>query len=84
MELHTERLLKLCKICRKIGRVSHDCRYTLRQCGLDPAVPPPRFCNSCYLTMKFTLKARQDGSAQNPSFCTPGKNTRVGAVAHNT
>lgn len=75
MELHTQRLQKLCRICtRKLERVSHDCRSTLLeeyfQDGLtfNPAVHPPRFCNSCYLTMRCTLKARQDGSVHRTSL----------------
>ena len=79
MELHTERIQKLCRICtRKLGRVSHDTQSTHNvmllqeffQCDIEfnPSVHPPRFCNSCYLTVKCTLRARQDGSVHRTSL----------------
>ena len=67
----------LCRICtRRLGRVSYDfdtAKIITEFFGCDhtsnnPAVHPPRFCNSCYLSMRQTLKARQNGTVHRTSL----------------
>lgn len=68
MEAHRRCLSSLCRICtRKLGRVSYDCRVSshIQECFQvavttdDPAIHPPRYCNTCYLTMQRMIKAQK-------------------------
>ena len=77
MDLHMKRLQTLCRICsRKLGKVSYSTTSALMSeffqgnhtSSDNPAVHPPRFCNSCYLTMRQTMKARKDGSVHRTSL----------------
>ncbi len=76
MERHEKLLGSLCRICtKKISRVSYDSHTPINKgssiiliedcfdCQLthNPAIHPPRFCNSCYLTMGRMRKAKVDG-----------------------
>ena len=72
-----KRLQTLCRICsRKLGKVSYSTTSALMSeffqgnntSSDNPAVHPPRFCNSCYLTMRQTMKARKDGSVHRTSL----------------
>ena len=73
MEEHLKTLKSLCRICTKrLGRVSYPVSYSpagesksmLEECfGLvdtNPNTCPPRFCNTCYLTMCRIRKALRD------------------------
>ena len=83
MEKHLKSLESLCSICtKKLGRVSYSNRShagkgntitLLESCfgstiGDNPAIFPPRFCNSCYLTMKRMSKAQQDDTVYRKSL----------------
>lgn len=76
-------LQTLCRICtKKLGRVSYDSSTTPTQKESDkmlieetfgpltdnPAIHPPRFCNSCFLTMKRMWTASQKGTVYRTSL----------------
>lgn len=83
METHEKLLGSLCRICtKKIGRVSYDSKTPSTkgskisliedcfECQLtdNPSIHPPRFCNSCYLTMGRMRKAKIDGRIYRTSL----------------
>ena len=96
---HTKALETLCRICsRKLGRVSYststpaakgDDTSLIEVCFKtepdNPAINPPRFCNSCYLTMKRMKKAKENGTVyrytDHPLHHILGKSTGRRGVA---
>ena len=84
MEEHILHLQSLCRICTKtLGRVSYpvntpagkgEATTLIEECfkpnstSTDDAVHPPKFCNSCYLTMKRMRKSTKDGTVYRTSL----------------
>ena len=77
MEFHLERLQSLCRVCtNKLGRVSYACNtstliqevFEWDKTNHNPAIHPPRYCNSCYLTMHRMKKAVKEGTVHRTSL----------------
>lgn len=84
MDYHTKILATLCRICtKKLGRVSYSSdtpavkggkSSLIQVCFETPEQPynstihPPRFCNSCYLTMRRMKKAKEEGTVYRSSL----------------
>jgi len=83
MENHRKSLESLCRLCtKKLGRVSYSTNTPaekgsnitlLQQCfecqiTENADIYPPRFCNSCSLTLKRIKKSQHDGTVYRTSL----------------
>lgn len=78
MEEHIKCLQVVCRICtQKLGRVSYPCTPSgeggesplfVSNRSDDINIHPPRYCNTCYLTLGRMKKARKEGKVYRTSL----------------